>query len=63
LSTIQSREVPSSTDTEQAAISRENFEQPTRNQYLLVLIYLFVVSSDPYDEETISRIIVRDDEE
>lgn len=62
-STIQSREVPSSTDTEQAAISGENFEQPTRNQYLLVLIYLFVASRDPYDKETISRIIVRDDEE
>lgn len=64
----KSRKAPSSTKTEHAAIdglseTRGTIKQPTTNQYLLVLIYLFLVSRFPYDNEAVSRIVARDDKE
>lgn len=55
---VKNHEVLCSTDTEHAAIQ---IKQPTINQYLLVLSYLFLTSRAPYDNEAISRIIARND--
>lgn len=64
----KSHKAPSLKKTEDAAIdglneTRGTIKQPTTNQYLLVLCYLFLASRVPYDNEAIYPIIARDDKE